>query len=68
MEPDDFLTQYNAACVYARLGDIDQAIDLLEKALPNAHSEIKGWVQHDDDLDPLRSHPRFQALLESTPG
>ena len=68
MEPDDFLTQYNAACVYSRLGEIDQAIDLLERALPNAHSEIKGWVQHDSDLDPLRSHPRFQALLESTSG
>ncbi len=66
MEPDDFLTQYNAACVYAQLGEAEQAIDLLEMALPNAHSEIQGWVQHDTDLDSLRSHPRFQALLEAT--
>jgi len=55
IEPDDFLTQYNAACILANLGDIDQAIDLLESALPQAHSEIRGWVKHDADLDPLRS-------------
>lgn len=65
IEPDDFLTQYNAACVLANLGDIDRAIDLLEGALPQAHNEIRGWVKHDTDLDPLRGSPRFRALLES---
>jgi len=68
MEPDDVRTQYNAACVYAQLGDLDIAIDLLGKALPIAHTEIRNWVQHDTDLDSLRSHPRFIALLESTAG
>jgi adenylate cyclase len=68
IEPDDFLTQYNAACTLANLGDIDQAIDLLENALPQAHSEIRGWVKHDTDLDPLRDSPRFRALLESMGG
>lgn len=65
IEPDDFLTQYNAACTLANLGDIDQAIDLLESALPQAHSEIRGWVKHDTDLDPLRDSARFRALLEA---
>ena len=65
MEPDDFLTQYNAACIFALLGEIDRAVDLLEAALPQAHSEIRGWVQHDADLNPLRSSPRFQQLLQS---
>jgi adenylate cyclase len=68
IEPDDFLTQYNAACTLANLGDIDEAIDLLERALPQAHSEIRGWVKHDPDLDPLRNSPRFRALLESIGG
>jgi len=66
MEPDDFLTQYNAACVYVRLGDSEAALDLLERALPNAHSEIHAWVEHDSDLDPLRSHPRFEALFSAS--
>jgi adenylate cyclase len=64
IEPDDFLTQYNAACVYAQLGDPERAIDLLTSALPIGHSEIRAWVQRDTDLDPLRSHPRFKALLQ----
>ena len=24
----------------------------------------KEWFEHDSDLDPVREHPRFQALLE----
>jgi adenylate cyclase len=63
MDPDDVLTQYNAACVYAQLGQAELAIDLLEKALPVAHTEVRGWVQHDSDLDSLRSHPRFKATF-----
>ena len=68
MEPDDVRTQYNAACVYAQLGESDLAIDLLAQALPIAHTEIRAWVEQDNDLDSLRSHPRFKALLESAAG
>jgi adenylate cyclase len=68
IEPDDFLTQYNAACVYAQLGDPERAIDLLTRALPIGHSEIRAWVQRDSDLDPLRSHPRFETLLQRIAG
>ena len=65
IDPDDVWNQYNAACVYANLGDIEQALDLLERVLPHAGYELKhGWIQHDSDLDPLRSHPRFQKILE----
>jgi len=33
---------------------------------PNAGYELKsGWIKHDSDLDPLRSHPRFQKIMES---
>ena len=31
IDPDDVLTQYNAACIYSLLGDIDPAFDLLER-------------------------------------
>ena len=64
IDPDDVLTQYNVACIYSLLGDIEQAFDLLERLLPNAGQEMKqGWVKHDSDLDPLRSHPRYHKLL-----
>ena len=65
IDPDDVLIQYNVACVYSLLGDIDQAFDLLERLLPNAGHELRrGWIKHDSDLDPLRSHQRYQKILE----
>ncbi|MFN2508078.1 MAG: tetratricopeptide repeat protein [Chthoniobacterales bacterium] len=65
IDPDDILTQYNAACVYSLLGDTDAAFDLLERLLPLAGPVLKmGWIKHDSDLDTLRSHPRYQKILE----
>jgi adenylate cyclase len=65
IDPDDVLTQYNAVCVYSLLGDIEPALDLLERLLPHAGHELKsGWIIHDSDLDPLRSHPRYKKILE----
>jgi adenylate cyclase len=65
IDPDDIYTQYNVACGYSTLGDIDAAFDLLERLLPYAGHELKhGWIKHDSDLDPLRSHPRYQKVLE----
>ena len=63
IEPDDLFTLYNVACGYAQLGDLDSAIELLERALPSALEETKAWLRHDSDLDPLREHPRFVELL-----
>jgi adenylate cyclase len=66
IDPHDIWTQYNAACVYSMLGDMDPAFDLLEHLLPHAGDEFRrGWVKHDSSLDPLRSHPRYQKILEA---
>jgi len=64
IDPDDVLTQYNVACVYSLLGDIESAFDLLERLLPHANHETKAWIKHDSDFDALRSHPRYQKVLE----
>src|SRR5881227_2112507 len=64
IDPDDILTQYNAACIYSRLGEIDTAFDLLERLLPHANHETKAWIKHDSDFDPLRDDPRYQKILE----
>src|SRR5580765_4588761 len=64
IDPDDILTQYNAACIYSRLGEIDTAFDLLERLLPHPNPETKAWIKHDSDFDPLREHPRYQKILE----
>jgi adenylate cyclase len=65
IDPDDILTQYNAACIYSLLGDIEPAFDLLERLLPHAGRELyAGWIKHDSDLNALRGHPRYQKVLE----
>ncbi len=64
-EPDDHNTVYNVACVYSLLGELDQAMDLLERSSMNKVTAWKDWVKHDTDLDPLRDHPRFQAWVRN---
>jgi adenylate cyclase len=64
IDPDDLVAQYNAACSYSRLGDIDTALGLLEKCLPNLGHEKVNWAKYDSELDPLRRHPRYLTLFE----
>jgi serine/threonine protein kinase/Flp pilus assembly protein TadD len=64
IDPDDPGVLYNVACSYSQLGQTDDAIACLEKAI-SAGEWLKGWAEHDSDLDSIRSDPRFQALLKS---
>ena len=63
MDPDDPSVLYNVACVYSLLGELEKAIDCLEKSITSGMGQ-KEWIEHDSDLDALRKHPRFQALLK----
>ncbi|MGA7275459.1 MAG: adenylate/guanylate cyclase domain-containing protein [Candidatus Udaeobacter sp.] len=65
IDPDDPVVQYNAACSYSRLGDTDAALDLLERCLPNLGHEKVNWSKYDSELDPVRSHPRYQKIIEA---
>src|SRR5437016_1031044 len=64
IDPDAPLTQYNVACGLTKLGDIDAALDLLERSVPRLGPELTAWIKHDSDFDGLRSHPRYQKILE----
>jgi len=64
IDPNDTSVLYNAACVYAQLGQLEEAMDSLEKTLMGGEW-YKGWAEHDSDLDSLRSHPRFQAMMKA---
>jgi TolB-like protein/tetratricopeptide (TPR) repeat protein len=56
---------YNAACFYARLGELDRAMDWLERS-PVGRLPGREWMENDADLAGLRGHPRFLALLEES--
>jgi len=62
---DDAVNLYNVACVYSNIGQIDEALDCLEKSVRKGMDEV-AWIKNDSDLDNLRDHPRFKALLESS--
>jgi adenylate cyclase len=64
IDPDDNNTRYNAACTYALLGEVDAALDLLERSLPNMGPGHLNWAKHDSDLEVVRKDPRFQQLIE----
>ena len=55
-------TLYNCACGYARLGETDKALGLLERWVETGTGSA-GWVRADRDLDSLRENPRFTALV-----
>ena len=63
IDPDDNNGRYNAACTYAQLGEVDRAIDVLEVWSNDVGGEQKNWFKEDADLDPIRDHARYPALL-----
>ncbi len=63
MDPDEPMVHYNVACIYSLAGKLDKAIEHLECSI-HGGLRHRGWLVHDDNLDPLRDSPRFQALLK----
>jgi predicted Zn-dependent protease len=62
--PDDFLARYNLACSLARAGRADEAIDSLSRAILLGYDDL-AHMETDPDLESLRDHPDFRALLGS---
>jgi tetratricopeptide (TPR) repeat protein len=63
VDPSDSAILYNVACIYSKAGRIGEAVETLEGAI-GAGFAHKDWIENDSDLDPIRSEPRFQAILE----
>ena len=59
---DGKVLPFNLALVYLGLGDRARTLDNLERALA-ADSQMMPWIPRDRIFDPLRSEPRFAALL-----
>ena len=52
------------ARVYSMVGEPDRAIDVLERIPSRSGRYSVHILRLDPTWDPLRDHPRFQALLE----
>jgi tetratricopeptide (TPR) repeat protein len=53
---------YNAACVYARSGEPERALEALAACFKVGWGN-RDWIAHDPDFDAIRDDPRFQALV-----
>jgi adenylate cyclase len=60
--PEDAGVLINAACLFAKDGNKEQALTILELAVGKGYGK-KDWIEHDPDYDSLRDEPRFKALL-----
>ena len=54
---------YNIGCFYAVAGDVDAAIDALERSVAAGNVQPDWWRQ-DSDLDNVRHDPRFEELIQ----
>lgn len=57
---------YNAACLYARTGQVEHAFERLERAISNGFRS-RTLLLSDPDLEPLRESPRMQELVAYLP-
>lgn len=66
LEPDEPMVLYNVGCVFSMAGETDRALECVEKSVEGGFAYVD-WLRQDSNLDAVREHPRFQALLEKHP-
>ena len=54
----------NLAAIYARFGEVDAAVEQFDRYLSVPAPESIRSILLDWLIDPVRDHPRFQALME----
>lgn len=62
IDPDDPYLRYGIACLYAKTGQHEYALNHLERAISDGFAHLD-WIKHDSDFDELRPLPRFQLLI-----
>ena len=64
LEPDNPTFNYNLACSYSLLKEVDHSIETLKRAIDLGFDDRK-QMQNDPDLENVRQDPRFEKLLSS---
>jgi Flp pilus assembly protein TadD len=62
LHPNDTSALVNIACVHARVGQRDEALNLLDRVFARGCGK-RDWIVNDPDYASLRNEPRFQRML-----
>ncbi len=63
LSPDDPLMLYNAACCYARMGELILAVEALKSSFTAGLEDVE-WTKRDPDLDAIRKEPGYIELMK----
>jgi len=63
LDPNNRNLRYNLGCSMGHLGEFDAALDMLEPVFQTAPPQGLVWAKEDNDLDAIRDHPRFKAMI-----
>ena len=61
--PSEYMSPYSIGVIYGALGEKDETFRYVNRAFAERDCQIT-YLALDAEVDPLRSDPRFQALLE----
>ena len=62
LQPDNATAHYNLACSLALTKRKTDALHALKRAIQLGYRDFD-WMQQDPDLEALKKHPEFQALM-----
>ncbi len=62
IDPEEMGILYNVGCVYALLGQTEEALNCIEKVLGHG-AFYRTWAEMDSDLDSIRNEPRFKSMM-----
>jgi cytochrome c-type biogenesis protein CcmH/NrfG len=61
LQPRNPMVFYNLACGHSLNGEVNRAVEALEKALVLGYRDFK-WLAKDPDLHQLRQHPLYRNI------
>ncbi|MCM8773381.1 MAG: hypothetical protein NC820_01420 [Candidatus Omnitrophica bacterium] len=63
LKPDDPIVHYNLACSFSLVGDIDNGLKTLKRAILLGYDDLD-YILDDPDLSNLRKDPRFKEFFK----
>lgn len=61
-EPYNIGHYYDKACLYSRMGKLDEAVKALERSLEMGYCKF-AHIEYDDDLDAIRNRADFKEMI-----